>query len=523
MNDAPLWSLSATELLSRMEDGSVSSRAIIEACKARAESVDGRLNSLVHRFWSDALEQADAVDAARSANKKVGALAGLPVTIKESVETTPLPCTLGVENRLSSAVPREDAVVVQVIKEQGGIVVGKTNIPQLLIFNETDNAIWGRTNNPWNLERVPGGSSGGEGAALGAGIAALGVGTDIGGSIRVPAAYCGISGLKPTVDRWSASGIASGLPGQEIIRGQVGPMARTARDVALLFGAVTPQRQHELDPTVPPLPLGKLTPARKKDLVIGWFDDDGYLTPAASVQRGVHMAAEALEKKGFTVRRIQPESAMELLDTYYGALSADGTKTAQRQLGGDTVMPQLKNLFTMAKLPTAGRRALAVVMGLTGETRVQRLLGALGEKDLATYWQLTAKRTAIRKRVLRHWARVGVDIVLCPPHATPALRHGQSADFSVGGCYAMRYNFLNFPAGIVPVTTVRADETRRPSQKDRVEKAAAEAERGSEGLPVAVQVVGRPWQDGNVLRAMIALEDALKGNEDVPRAPAPLG
>ncbi len=522
MESSPLWSLTATEQLARMRAGAITSRAIIESCRRRAEAVDGRINALIYRFWDQALTRADQIDQARAAGEEVGALAGLPITIKESIATPPLPCTLGVERRLSSAAALDDAVVVRVIKEQGGIVVGKTNVPQLLIFNETDNAIWGRTNNPWSLDRVPGGSSGGEAAALAAGMSSLGVGTDIGGSIRVPAAYCGISGLKPTVDRWSAAGVVSSLAGQELVRGQVGPMARTARDVALLFGAVTPQRQHALDPGIPPLPLGPMAPGAARDLVIGWFDDDGYLTASPAVRRGVREAAEAMERAGWTVRRIQPESARELLDTYYAALSADGTKTAASQLGDDPIMPQLRNLFRMARLPGPARRALAVFMGLTGEGRLSALVGALGEKDLATYWQLTDRRTTIRRRVMAHWKRLGVDIVLCPPHATPALKHGQSGDFSVGGCYAMRYNFLNFPAGVVPVSRVRADESSRVAARDRVETTAAEVDQGSRGLPVAVQVVGLPWQDADVVRAMIAVEDAVRGGDEVPTTPVEL-
>lgn len=525
--------LSATEMMERMGDGRLTSVEIIEACRDRAAAVEPQINALVYSFWDRALVEASAVDAARGRPKgkgkkgktALGPLAGLPITIKESIATEGLPVTFGVENRLRSRPADADAVVVQLAREQGAIVVGKTNIPQMLIFNETDNGYWGRTNNPWSLSRTPGGSSGGEAAALATGISALGIGTDIGGSIRVPAAYCGITGLKPTVDRWSSLGVLGALPGQEAIRGQVGPMARTVQDLILLFESMTPQRQHELDCTIPPLGTGSL---ETKGLTIGWYDDDGYLAPSGAVGRGVREAASALEGAGFKVKRFVPPSAQALMDTYFAALSSDGAETLQRVLGSDPTMPQLQGLLRTAKLPKAIRQTLATILGLTGERRAASVVSSLGNKSVARFWEIIAQRTAIRRQAAAEWDRAGVDVVLCPPHATGPLLHGQSTEFSMGGNYAMRYNLLNFPAGTLPVTFIQDAETVRgvgsaaPAPTDRVERIAAAVDLNSGGLPVSVQVVARPWQESRVLAVMGALERVLAGGESVPVTPVPL-
>ena len=185
----------------------------------------------------------------------------------------------------------------------------------------------------------------------------------------------------------------------------------------------------------------------------------------------------------------------------------------------DEPIDQLKRLLNTARLPGPVRKAAAWLMGKKGEARVQNLLMALGEKDVATYWKLTAARTRLRYQTLDAWAKAGLDLVICPPHTTPAIGHMQFSEFSMGGCYAMRYNLLNLPSGIASVSTVRADETRRTNPRDRVETIAAEVEQGTAGLPLGVQVVGRPYREDCVLAAMIAIEEEARKTEGFPHTP----
>jgi fatty acid amide hydrolase len=507
------------ELLAR---GEITSVALVEAHIARADAIDGDLNAFVHRFNDQALVDAKEADAARAAGRSRGPLHGVPISIKESMATAGVASTLGLAKR-QGQIQDSDAVVVQLLRAAGAVVLGKTNIPQLLLSHESENPIWGAVNNPWNLTRAPGGSSGGEGAAIASGMSPWGVGTDIGGSIRVPAAFSGIAGLKPTVDRWSNRGSFTGLTGQEVVRGQCGPMARTARDVAALFGALDPQAMAALDPSVPPVPVRDPSQVDLSGLRVGVFTDDGFITPAASVRRGVEEAAEHLRAAGCEVVAYDPPLAQEIIETYYAALSSDGGATAKATLRDESVTPQLKELMKTALLPGWVRNLATSVIRRRGEVRVAQVLRQIGEKSVATYWQLTYRRAALRLAALDAWTAAGLDAVLCPPHATPAVGHRQSGDFTPAGCYAMRYNFLNLPAGVVPVTRVREDETQRPMptdrRPDRLDHKAALIESGTAGLPVGVQIAAMPYREDLVLALMAAVEAGARTSPNYPKTP----
>ena len=513
-----IWRLSALEAREGLDAGAFTSEALVGAYFDRMSEMNGTLNAVVHRFDDAALTRAKEADAARAVGELWGPLHGLPVTIKESMSTAGVASTMGLVSRRDQPAP-EDAVTVKLLKEAGAIVIGKTNVPQFLLCNETTNFIWGTTRNPFDLTRVPGGSSGGEAAAIASGMSLWGVGTDIGGSIRVPAAYCGIAALKPTVDRWSNVGSYTALMGQEVIRGQCGPMARTAADVAFMFRAIDGPLHSPHDPGVPPLTTTDPETIDLSRLRVGYFSDDGYLPAARSLARAVTEATELLGACGAELRPYSPPSQPELMDTYYGALSSDGGEVIKRLAGRDEVIGQLKQLRRTAELPAPLRKTAAWILGRKGEARMARLLSVLGPKPVHRYWDLTSKRTALRLEALKAWDAAGLDVVICPAHATPALAHMQSADFSTGGTYAMRYNLLNFPAGVVGISTVRPTETERAAPTDRVERAAAAVEEGTAGLPLGVQVVARPFREDLVLAVMMALEAGAREKDDFPLTP----
>jgi fatty acid amide hydrolase len=513
-----LFEASTLELLRLLEGKEASSVEIVSALLERSDAIDGDVRALAHRFPEHALEAARSADDARARGEPLGPLHGIPVTIKESIATRGTAVTLGVRTR-ADRIAADDAVVVRLLREAGAVVFAKGNVSQTLLFNESENPIWGRTRNPWNLDRVPGGSSGGEAAALAAGLTPLGIGTDIGGSIRVPAAYCGVAGFKPTVDRWSMIGCVGALAGQELIRAQCGPMARTATDVAFAFRAIDTVLHSALDPQVPPIRTPDPATVRIDRLRVGVYEDDGFFPASASVRRAVLEAAEALRLTGVEVVPFAPPKVPELTYLYFAALSSDGGRRLEQFLEGDDTVPQLSSLRLLARLPKPLRLLAASYLESVGEARLERLLRAVHEKPVVDYWALAAERTALRLEVLSAWDQAGLDAVLCPPHATPPLRHGQSRDFSLGGASAMLYNTLNFPAGVVPVSIVRPEESIGREPRDRLEKVAREVERGSTGLPLGVQVVARPHRDEVCLAVMIAVEAALPRDAARPRTP----
>lgn len=512
--------MSLVEVRSRLATGELSSEEVVRALHARIDALDGRLGCFVHRDPERVLAEAREADQERAAGKVRGPLHGLPLSIKESVDVAGTDATLGLRSRQGKPAT-SDAVLVQSLRDAGAILLGKTNVPQLLLAQETENVLFGVTRNPWNLDRVPGGSSGGEAAAIAAGLSLAGIGTDIGGSIRMPAHFCGIAGFKPTLDRWSNRGSNSGVPGQELVRAQIGALARTAEDLAFLFGALSPEAQARLDPAVPPLPAPDPSTVSLHGLRVGWFDDDGYLTPTRSVRRAVRAARDALADAGAELVPYHADAAQELIYLWLGAISADGGTTIDRQLAGEPISPQLKPSRAMLKIPGPVRRGLSAALGLAGERRLARLVDVLGEKRVPALWRLTARRTEMRRQELDAWRDARLDAVLAPPHSVPAMAHRASSDFTLSLSYSFRWTLLDFPAGIVPVTRVAPDETEESfdHKPDRVEKKLARIAAGSAGLPVGVQVVAPPYREDVALAIMTSLEARLRDTDGFPQTP----
>ncbi|MBT9559155.1 MAG: amidase [Myxococcales bacterium] len=513
--------LTALELKAALDRRELSSVEIVDALIRRREAVEPIVNAFVDRFDAAARKEAEKADAARARGESLGALHGLPITIKESMAITGTPSTLGIASRKAILEPR-DAVTVELLKREGAIVLGKTNVPMLLLSHESNNPIWGRTVNPWNRTKSPGGSSGGESAAIAAGSSPWGVGTDLGGSIRVPAAYTGIAGLKPTNDRWSNVRSYTALVGQEVIRGQCGPMARTAADVAYLFTAIDSPKHCALDPAGLAIATRAPDSVPLRGMRVGLILDDGFVSPSAAVRRAVERSAALLSSLGVEVVPFTPPRASELMELYYGALSSDGGRTAKGRVGDDPITPELRELLKAIKIPNALRPAVAALLERKGEGRIARLIRVLREKPVDVYWQLTGRRSALRLEVFDAMKAAGVSALLGPVHATPPMSHGDSADFVAAGSYSMYFNFLNFPAGTVPITRVRPDEVRRETSgrpTDRIEKKAVIVDAGSAGLPVGVQIAGLPNQDDVVLALMVALEGAARGDADFPTTP----
>jgi fatty acid amide hydrolase len=516
MNDLTMQS--ATTLARLLAARDVSSEEVTRAHLDRIEAVDGRVRAFTVVLRDEALAAARRADEERRRGDARGPLHGMPVSIKESLDVAGQATTLGVPAR-KSIIAKEDAGIVQILREAGAVILGRTNVSQLLLYHESRNPIFGQTSNPWSAAHTPGGSSGGEAAALAAGMSPLGVGTDIGGSIRVPAHFTGTVGLKPTLDRWINKGMTSALVGQEAIRGQCGPMARSARDLQILLDALDPRRMSALDPRVPPLPFEDPSRVDLSKVRVGFYIEDGLIPPSRAVARAVTQAASALRGVASSVAPFTPPGIEEAIYAYFAALSADAGETAMALLKENEVDVVLKSMRSMAGLSDRLRRAAARGLGLIGEARLRRLVEVSGKKTVAEYWRITGALRKARFDILDAMDAAGVDVLLCPPFATPALPHTFSREFVIAASSSMIWNLAQFPAGVVPVTRVRSNEARRDRPRDRLEKRAAEVDRQSAGLPVGVQVVGRPWAEPLVLAVMQALEDALQRESDRPVVP----
>ena len=246
---------SAREIARRIASRDMSAAEAVEDFVGRLQKVNGTLNAVTDDLSESARRSAADIDMALARGEKLGPLAGLPVTIKECFDVVGTASTFGLTTRRDE-IERTDDPYVAALRAAGAIPIAKTNVPQLMFYTETDNPLYGRTNNPWDLERSCGGSSGGEAAVIAAGASPLGLGNDIGGSLRVPAAFCGITAIRPTAGRLRDY-CAHGLPvGQTAIVSQVGPMARYVEDLTLALPILDGARDAALDPR-PPFGVGR--------------------------------------------------------------------------------------------------------------------------------------------------------------------------------------------------------------------------------------------------------------------------
>ena len=246
------------------------------------------------------------------------------------------------------------------LRAAGAIVLGKTNVAQMLLAVESSNPVYGRTNNPWNLDRSPGGSSGGEGAIVAAGGSPLGLGTDIGGSVRIPAAFCGIAALKPTQGRTPDQGRCSVPIGQRAIVSQVGVLARSVADVALGTGVIagTPRGAT----SNPPVALGDHRAVDVAALRVAVYENDGAFAPGPAVRRGVREAAEMLTAAGARVTTWTPPDIDEAIDLFFGLLTADGGRGLGTLSRGQKIDPTIAPLMMFAK---RSRRTLGIMRALS--------------------------------------------------------------------------------------------------------------------------------------------------------------
>src|SRR5579863_705200 len=279
--------LPAVSMAEQIRQGQLSPVELVEAHLIRIAKLNSKLNAFVQVDAEGARRQAREAEQAVRRDERLGPLHGVPISIKSSIEVAGMRCEAGTKLR-AGVVACQDAPLVARLRQSGAIILGMTNTPELLMAWETDNLLYGRTNNPWDLSRTPGGSSGGEAAAIASGCSAGGVGSDGGGSIRVPAHFTGICGLKPTPGRIPATGHFPTSVGPFALLGVVGPMARTVADLEALFEVM--QGPDDGDPSAAVVPLRWPSHEQVKQLCIGYFEDDGR-TPVTGETRAAMRTA----------------------------------------------------------------------------------------------------------------------------------------------------------------------------------------------------------------------------------------
>jgi fatty acid amide hydrolase len=516
---AEVLDLGALELRDRIARGELSCREVVEAFVRRIEATHARLNAVVVPLFEQAREQARAADEARERGEPLGPLHGVPVTVKEMFDVAGTPTTSGVPH-WAAVRASADAPLVAQLRRAGAIVLGKTNVAQVGMMFESDNPVYGRTNNPWRPDRAAGGSSGGEAAVLAAGGSALGLGSDGGGSIRHPCHCCGVHGLKPTGGRLTLRGHWM-LPNWSSDWVQPGPMARHVADLALALRVLAAPGQEAFDPDIAPVPLGDPAAVSLQGLRVGAYEDDGQFRAGPALRRAVREAAAALRERGAVVEDFRPPDVPEAVRLYYGLAYHDGMVAMRRYLGRGPTDWRVRRVLLGASMPSSLRPALAWLFDRLGRRYDAQFYRFVPRRRLSFegYWRLIEDQAAYRARFAAALDAGRYDALLCPPNGLPAPTHGCFYN-AVAGSYGLLYNLLGLPAGVVAATRVRpGEESDRPPSKDPAEETARAVEAGSAGLPVGVQVAGRPWREDVALAVMAALEDHFRTQPDYPARP----
>lgn len=461
-----LTAKSASELVALIRARAVSPVEVVEAHLRRIEQLNPKLNAIV-TLAPDAIDRAHRCEAELMSGKDLGPLHGLPVTVKDTIDTAGLRTTSG--SRIhADRIPESDATAVARLKAAGAIILGKTNVPEMAIPYETDNPVFGRANNPHARPRTCGGSSGGEAAAIAASMSPAGLGSDLSGSIRVPAHFCGIAGLKPTSGRVPMDGHTPPVSGVVSLGACIGPMARRVEDLALLFHVLAEPTQFEATQVS--------TAGFKADTLTGlsviWYTDDGFTPVADEIRAAVRNAAEALATAGLEVSEVVPPGVGGGQQLWIDLFSrAANSEIAALYRGReDQAGPQVQRLLRQfADARAAGDKIESA----------ERLAKAVLERE------------RLREELLE-WMKT-TPLILAPVGATAAFEHGaervdvngKSISVFRAFSYSQVFNVFGFPSVAVP------------------------AGRTTNGLPIGVQVVGRPFEERTVLSAAAIIEAAL--------------
>ena len=452
---------STAALADAIRQKEVSSEEVVSAHLDRIEAVNPALNAVVQVSGEEALEQARAADAALATGVVPGPLHGVPMTIKDNLDTAGIISTGGTQGR-AAFVPEEDATVVARLRSAGSILLGKTNTPELTLAYETDNVVYGRTNNPYDLDRTPGGSSGGSAAILAAGGTPFEIGSDTGGSLRVPSHFCGTAAIRPTSGRVSRAGHILPPFGSLESLTTIGPMARSVGDLGLILPIIAGSDWQ--DPAVVDMPLEDPGAVDLSAMRVAVQTDNNVVPASPDAAAAVMAAASALEAAGAVVAAVTPPGIEQAFELFLRLLGADGGAA----VGG--------------------------LLGAYGTTEPSAFLVGLGELlsdfAVATPGEFDA--------LLVDWGiyNVGMlafmedyDLIVSPVTPTAAVAHGTTFDESVlpGFSYTATYNVTGWPSAVVRVGT------------------------SAEGLPIGAQFIAAPWREDIALAAAAAVETALGG------------
>jgi fatty acid amide hydrolase len=505
-----LINLSATKLIELIDKGEVTSRQVTQHFIDRIEQQNPAINAVVITLFEPALKDADHADELFKLGKRTGKFHGLPISIKECLDLKGTPSTMGVMRRKNDIRQNTDDYIAA-LQREGAIILGKTNVAQLLMYIESCNPVYGVTKNPFNPTYTCGGSSGGEGAVISYGGSPIGIGTDIGGSVRFPAAFCGICSIKPTMQR--IPDLCRFIDNQPTIsiNSVTGILANHAEDLQLMLDVIN----EEASKKNVNQPLRDFKAVDITKLKVGFFLTDGLFEPMPAIKRAVLEAVDQLKKVGVQVTEFTPPNLAVAEELFFKILGADEAILFTQNLQKEKPMPQVAGLIMLSKAPSFVRSILSGLAGLLGQKSLKRIIpffGGMGEANRKVNSERQKAFTANYEAAMNNSSIGKLDAVLSPVCALPGFLHNTADKVGLGGIYTGLYNLTGFPAGVATISKVKQEEAvGRKTTADLSIKTASKIEASSTGLPLAVQIAARHWDE----HIVIALINQLHRNVHV--------
>ena len=521
----------ATDLIQMLKSSEVTSEQILIAYFQRASTIGIEYELITDIVFKEALLEARRCDQ-RKENPSAceGALFGLPISLKDNLVLKGTDSSLGAAARLNNP-DKDDGYLVKILKAEGAIPFVKSNVPQAVLNVNSSNNIWGWAKNPWNKTRIAGGSSGGEGGLIAARCSPLGIGNDLGGSLRIPSLYCGIVAFKPTADRVTQAGTAKMGPMVDHIpnlRLATGPMGKSVRDANLMMKALLSDKAQknvsivEQDLHYVRIPWKEEEVFRKrKNLRFGYFKSLKSIPPSPANQRAVDEAVWALKRIGHEVVEIDFRILDDLTNLFVECLIPDGEAKYLTILKGESTIPDLSDIKLLATVPGVAMKMMRYALSALGEKRAALVLQKLEKKNVYELILVSERQARLRKEFFKVWKEHNLDALISPGGALPALEPAYAKDV---GNWSLRYlnmmNALDIPTGVVPVTVVKEGEDSYPQEitehHDMIYQHTKKSMQGSVGLPVGVQVSTLPWQDEKCVGIMLELEQQLQFRQKHP-------
>ena len=513
------------DLLAMLKAGQTTSVEILVCYYERALEMHQKYNFIVDVNWDEALDLATKYDELRKTKPALckGALFGIPVSIKESFAQNKFPLTGGCISHLDYY-PTQEATAVQLLRAEGAIPFIRTNVPQALYYCATNNNIWGETLNPWNQARNAGGSSGGEGAIVAARGSPLGLGSDAAGSLRIPAAFCGVYSFKPTEQRGTTKGHSQNGPsarGQINVRAVSGPIGICTPDLEVMCKALMSNKLYEMgplsgDPYLPPLPWddnkAKLEVGKK--LKIGYVQSFDFFHASKTAKRAVSETISALKGQGHEVIEVKLPFFEDLLASQLKFIAGEGkARGIKEKLKNEKFHDMYVNLKTAVELDCCTRRVARCAMRCCGEKKKALILKNTAPLSAYEYLVNSYEQNNIRNKFFAIWEEHKLDAFIAPAYPIPAMKYKNAKFIGLVSCYSFFFNYLNLPTGSLPVTLVKQGEDiydeKTGRKQEEIERKVRLDMAGSVGMPMSIQVATLPYQDEKCIAIMKIIEQEV--------------